>query len=210
MSTVWDVVILDPYPTSMLGIQLILDEQCDLEVKATASKVTEGLKLIVAHQPHLILVSYRFPEGTARAWMPQIKRVAGHHHVVILTDQLDMPLFFDMMNLGASGLFCIKYSSNHLLHLISGLRKECVSFPLELFNHKEVDIHKKLTFKTKNIELTDIETFIMKKITQGVPYHKIAEEMMISRRSIDNYLQKIYFKMGVTGRSQAIERFALL
>lgn len=59
------------------------------------------------------------------------------------------------------------------------------------------------------IELTETETFIMERIVQGVTYDKIASEINVSRRSIDNYLRKIYVKLEVSSRAQAIERYAL-
>ncbi|MNC68320.1 transcriptional regulator MalT [compost metagenome] len=58
-------------------------------------------------------------------------------------------------------------------------------------------------------ELTQTEVFIMERIVQGITYDKIAIEIEVSRRSIDNYLRKIYAKLGVSSRAQAIERYAL-
>ena len=45
----------------------------------------------------------------------------------------------------------------------------------------------------------------MERIVQGITYDKIAMEIQVSRRSIDNYLRKIYVKLGVSTRAQAIE-----
>jgi NarL family two-component system response regulator YdfI len=49
----------------------------------------------------------------------------------------------------------------------------------------------------------------MERIVQGITYDKIAMEIQVSRRSIDNYLRKIYVKLGVSTRAQAIEKYAL-
>lgn len=57
--------------------------------------------------------------------------------------------------------------------------------------------------------MTETEIFIMERIVQGITYDKIAMEISVSRRSIDNYLRKIYVKLGVSTRAQAIEKFAL-
>ena len=51
------------------------------------------------------------------------------------------------------------------------------------------------------MELTETETFIMERIVQGVTYDKIASEINVSRRSIDNYLRKIYVKLDVSSRA---------
>ena len=59
------------------------------------------------------------------------------------------------------------------------------------------------------LQLTQTEMFIMERIVQGITYDKIALEIEVSRRSIDNYLRKIYVKLEVSTRAQAIEKFAL-
>ncbi|MDG0793901.1 helix-turn-helix transcriptional regulator [Cohnella ginsengisoli] len=55
--------------------------------------------------------------------------------------------------------------------------------------------------------LSDEEVLLMTLIIKGDTYEKIAEQMYISKRSVDNYLRRIYEKLGVQTRAQAIEKF---
>jgi NarL family two-component system response regulator YdfI len=209
MKKVWQVVIVDIHPTSMLGTKLILEEQQDLTVRGMTSTGTEGLELVNIHQPDLVLMDYRLPEGQADQYIAQMKNLSAHSHIIILTDEDNVKLFRHLMSLGASGMLSKQASPNQLIHLISGLREGHVSIPLAWLNSAEWAQPVESPTEERVIELTETETFIMERIVQGVTYDKIASEINVSRRSIDNYLRKIYVKLEVSSRAQAIERYAL-
>ncbi|MBY0201667.1 NarL family two-component system response regulator YdfI [Paenibacillus intestini] len=209
MKKVWQVVIVDIHPTSMLGTKLILEEQQDLTVRGMTSTGTEGLELVSAHKPDLILMDYRLPEGQADQYIAQIKGLSNETHIIILTDEDNVKLFRYLMSLGASGMLSKQASPSQLIHLISGLREGYVSIPMSWLNSEDWGQPADSQSEEGIIELTETETFIMERIVQGITYDKIASEINVSRRSIDNYLRKIYVKLEVSSRAQAIERYAL-
>lgn len=138
-----------------------------------------------------------------------MKNLSAHSHIIILTDEDNVKLFRHLMSLGASGMLSKQASPSQLIHLISGLREGHVSIPLSWLNSAEWAQPVESPTEARVIELTETETFIMERIVQGVTYDKIANEINVSRRSIDNYLRKIYVKLEVSSRAQAIERYAL-
>lgn len=170
---------------------------------------TEGLDLVSLHKPDLILMDYRLPEGQADQYISRIKELSKDTHVIILTDEDNVKLFRHLMALGASGMLSKQASPSQLIHLISGLREGYVSIPLSWLDSAEWGQPSEPPSEQYAVELTETETFIMERIVQGVTYDKIASEINVSRRSIDNYLRKIYVKLEVSSRAQAIERYAL-
>lgn len=208
MRKVWQVVLVDIHPTSMLGTKLILEDQQDLLVRGMSSTGTEALELVRSIQPDLVLIDYKLPEGTVEPFLTEMKNISPDSHIVVMTDEDSVALFQQVTSLGASGLLSKQASTSQLIHLINGLREGIVSVPLDwvrggswpnmpLVPHEPFD------------ELTETEVFIMERIVQGITYDKIALEIEVSRRSIDNYLRKIYAKLGVSSRAQAIEHYAL-
>lgn len=185
----------------MLGTKLILEEQQDLTVRGMTSTGTEGLELVSAHKPDLILMDYRLPEGQADQYIAQIKGLSNETHIIILTDEDNVKLFRYLMSLGASGMLSKQASPSQLIHLISGLREGYVSIPMSWLNSEDWGQPADSQSEEGIIELTETETFIMERIVQGVTYDKIASEINVSRRSIDNYLRKIYVKLEVSKES---------
>lgn len=65
---------------------------------------SEGLDLVNIHQPDLILMDYRLPEGQADQYIAQMKNLSAHSHIIILTDEDNVKLFRHLISLGASGM----------------------------------------------------------------------------------------------------------
>ncbi|OAB46010.1 response regulator transcription factor [Paenibacillus glacialis] len=208
MSLVWRVVILGGQPTSMLGTKLILEEQAYLNVIGMASGITEGILMVKEMQPDLILLDYLWSKGRLEGLLGQIKFQSPGSHVVIISDEEVLLRSQTLLNLGANGMLSQQASPSQLLLLIEGLREGYAFVPLECLNNGTWPVA--TPRNTHDIfQLSETEVLIMERVVRGITYDKIAREIELSRRSIDNYLQRIYVKLGVSTRAQAIEKFAV-
>ncbi|OKQ00247.1 response regulator transcription factor [Paenibacillus sp. P46E] len=208
MMKVWRVVIVGCHPTSMLGTKLILEEEQEIEVVGMFSTWNEAVYTVQQQQPDLVLTDYEMPEGKVEGALVEMKQSSKGTHFIIMTEEEDSDLFQPLMELGASGVLSKGASPRQLLQMIGGLREGFLSIPLDWV---EKGLRPMTTSRGLNglLQLTQTETFIMERIVQGITYDKIALEIEVSRRSIDNYLRKIYVKLEVSTRAQAIEKFAL-
>ncbi|MGN7761014.1 DNA-binding response regulator [Paenibacillus sp. 22594] len=208
MMKVWQVVIVGCHPTSMLGTKLILEEEKEIEVVGMFSTWNEAVYTVQQTQPDLVLTDYEMPEGKVEGALVEMKQSSKGTHFIIMTEEEDSDLFQPLMELGASGVLSKGASPRQLLQMIGGLREGFLSIPL---NWVEKGLRPMTTSRGQDglLQLTQTETFIMERIVQGITYDKIALEIEVSRRSIDNYLRKIYVKLEVSTRAQAIEKFAL-
>ncbi|MHA6534712.1 response regulator [Paenibacillus sp. BAC0078] len=208
MRKVWRVVIVGCYPTSMLGTKLILEEGGELEVVGMLSTWSDGIGSIRETQPDLVLTDYQMPEGNVESVLQEMKRSSQGAHFIVMTEEEDRDLFQPLIELGASGVLSKGASSGQLLQMIDGLREGFLSIPLDWIEKGFRPIASSRGMDGL-LQLTQTEIFIMERIVQGITYDKIALEIEVSRRSIDNYLRKIYVKLEVSTRAQAIEKFAL-
>ncbi|MNI43897.1 Transcriptional regulatory protein ComA [compost metagenome] len=208
MMKVWRVVIVGCHPTSMLGTKLILEEGGELAVLGMYSTWNECMDSIQENRPDLVLADYQMPEGNVESVLPEMKNSSEETHFIIMTEEEDKELFQPLLDLGASGVLSKGASSRQLFLMIEGLREGFLLVPLSWIQKG----YRPAT-SSRNLDgvmqLTQTEMFIMERIVQGITYDKIALEIEVSRRSIDNYLRKIYVKLDVSTRAQAIEKFAL-
>lgn len=208
MSLVWNVIILGGQPTSMLGTKLIIEEQPYLNVIGMASGFSEGIHMVKELQPDLILLDYLSPKGKLEDVLGQIKTYSVKSHVVIFIGEEGLQKANSLLSLGASGVLSQQASSRQLLLLIEGLREGYAFMPLQWLKNgvwpAEVPPSTQDLF-----HLSETEVLIMERIVRGITYDRIALEIELSRRSIDNYLRRIYVKLGVSTRAQAIEKFAV-
>lgn len=208
MNQVWRVVIVGSHPTSMLGTKLILEEEKDLNVPGMAQTAQEGIKLVEETKPDVVLLDYRLSDSTAETVLEQMKAVAPDSHIVVMTDNDGLSLVQTLIGRGASGILSKQASPFQLIHIITGLREGVTSLPLDWVKQAIWPLAAS-AMSEGGLPLSETETFIMERIVQGITYDKIAMEIEVSRRSIDNYLRKIYVKLGVNTRAQAIEKYAL-
>lgn len=208
MNQIWRVVIVGSHPTSMLGTKLILEEQKDLYVVAMAQTGQEGIRLAGEYRPDVVLLDYRLSDGTAENVLEQIKSAVPEVHVVVMTDNDGLSLLQTLIGRGASGVLSKQSSPFQLIHLMTGLREGVTTLPLDWVKQAIWPLTSS-AMSEGGLRLSETETFIMERIVQGITYDKIALELEVSRRSIDNYLRKIYVKLGVNTRAQAIEKYAL-
>ncbi|CAM2973589.1 response regulator transcription factor [Paenibacillus sediminis] len=208
MNQVWRVVIIDDHPTIKIGTKLILEEQENLIVEGMASTSVEGIRLVAELQPDLVLLDYQLSEGTAETIFPEMKHRSPDSHYIILTSSEDLSIFQLLMARGASGIISKQASPAQLLHLIAGLREGVTTIPLMWLKQGVWPLPMPKPDEG-SFPLTETEMKVMDRIVQGVTYDKIAAELQVSRRSIDNYLRKIYVKLAVTSRAQAIEKYTL-
>ncbi|MNB76033.1 Transcriptional regulatory protein ComA [compost metagenome] len=208
MSKVWQVVIMGCHPTSMLGTKLILEETGDLNVIATCADWEQGGEIIRENRPELVLLDYSVSGDLINAILPGLKKETPSAHFVVMTETKGKELLQPLLKMGASGMISKEASPSQLLQLIAGLREGFLSMP---FDWLEAELWPIQTPEDQDalFKLTSTERFIMDRIVQGVTYDKIASELEVSRRSIDNYLRKIYVKLEVSTRAQAIEKYAL-
>lgn len=208
MNEVWRVVIVGSHPTSMLGTKLILEEEDELTVLNMVSSSQEGIRVVTELQPDLVLLDYRLPDTTAETVLEQMKQNSPGSDIIVMTDHDGLSLLQALISRGASGILSKQASPFHLMHMIAGLREGVTTLPIEWVKQAIWPLSSNM-MSHGGLPLSETETFIMERIVQGITYDKIAIEIEVSRRSIDNYLRKIYVKLGVNTRAQAIEKYAL-
>lgn len=208
MSLVWNVIILGGQPTSMLGTKLILEEQSYLNVIGMASGFSEGIHMVKELQPDLILLDFLLPKGKLEDVLGQLRIHSAKSHIVIFIGEEGLQKANSLLSLGASGVLSQQASSRQLLLLIEGLREGYAFMPLQWL--KKGIWPAEVPPSTQDLfHLSETEVLIMERIVRGITYDRIALEIELSRRSIDNYLRRIYVKLGVSTRAQAIEKFAV-
>lgn len=56
-------------------------------------------------------------------------------------------------------------------------------------------------------ELTTEEIFMMEMLVKGATHEQLAEQIHTSKRTVDNYLRKIYGKLDAKSKVEALEKF---
>lgn len=181
----------------------ILEQIEGLEVIGTASNGKAAVELVGTHQPDLVFLDYHLPDGFGSQVVKDIKARFPRIHVVIFTGIDITDLYNYFLELGVSGIISKESSETTIRNMVSCVldNHTMISFPL----YHQMRLH--TTKPTSEVQLTNDEIQIMSLIVSGATHDYIAEQIHASRRSVDNYVRKIYDKFGVKSRVHAIEKF---
>jgi DNA-binding NarL/FixJ family response regulator len=203
------VVIADDEALVRGGLRMILEAQADIEVVGEADDGPAALKLVRDDPPDVVLMDIRMPgldgiEATRRL----MALGAGAPRVVVLTT-FDLDGYvYEAMRAGASG-FLLKSGRPH--ELVAGVRAaaggETLLAPPITRRLVEAFVRRPppgTTTPSALDELTPREVEVLRHIAAGQSNAEIAGELFVSEDTVKTHASRIFMKLGLRDRTQAV------
>ncbi|MBP1992400.1 response regulator transcription factor [Paenibacillus eucommiae] len=196
-------LIVEDHPLMASATKTMLEQIDRIEVIGTAGSGEMAIELVNKLQPGIVFLDYHLPDGFGTKVAAQIKEINAAIHVIIFTGIDISDIYNNLLEIGISGVVSKESSEDTIRNLVNCVMDNHTMLPLPLYHQMRLTSGKQAT----EVILTDDEVQIMTLIVKGVTHDLIADHIHASRRSVDNYVRKIYDKYGVKSRVQAIERF---
>jgi two-component system competent response regulator ComA len=196
-------IIVEDHPLMATATKAILEQIEGIEVVGIASSGRAAIELIGTNQTDLVFLDYHLPDGFGTQVVKDIKARFPHTHIVIFTGIDITGIYNHLLELGVSGIISKGSSEATIRNMVGCILDNHTMIPLSLY--RQMRFH--TTVPVPEALLTNDEIQIMSLIVSGATHDYIAEQIHASRRSVDNYVRKIYDKFGVKSRVQAIEKF---
>ncbi|WP_135556928.1 response regulator transcription factor [Paenibacillus cymbidii] len=197
------LLIVEDHPLMAQATQQLLTKLEWLDIVGIAGNGKSCLEMVEQFRPDIVLLDFQLPDMSGRDVTEQIKVQYPETHVVIFTGKDVGDLFNKLADLQISGIMSKEASEAMLVRLIESLREGATVVPLSLFHRMRLG---DAAYQADPV-LTPDELNIMGMVLGGMTHEQISEQIYTSKRSVDNYLKKIYDKFGVSSKAQAIERF---
>lgn len=197
------VLVVDDHPLFAQATKQLLEQIENIEVVGVVGSALLCIDAIRTHSPDIIFLDYQLPDQFGTEIAAEIKRDFPHVHIVIFTGKDINDLMNNFLELQVSGILSKESSERTIIQLVHCIMNNHTMIPLSLF-HQLRKVSKKPSVE---VVLTPDEVQIMSMLVKGETHEQIAAQIHISKRSVDNYLKKIYQKLGVQSRIQAIEKF---
>jgi two-component system competent response regulator ComA len=197
------ILIVDDHPVMAKATQTILEQIEHIRVIGIAASGKSCLEMTALHKPNMIILDYNLPDQFGSSVAKQIKDISPDTHIVIFTGIDVSDLYNHLIELGVSGIISKESSERVIQNMIRCMMDDCTMIPLSLY--RGMRLMKSLP--TQEVLLTKDEIQIMTLVVKGATQEQVANEIFVSKRSVDNYLKKIYAKLGVKSRVQAMEKF---
>ncbi len=198
------VMIVDDNPVIRRGVTALLEEAEDLRLVGEAGDGREAIRVAVETKPDVVLLDVRMPvmDGVEAAG-PLSQRA----RVMMLTYTDEQERVVAAIRAGAAGyLVHGQFDADELATRVRQLAAgETVLSPAIVGTVFEA--LRKTPGSPDEADgpasLTEREREIMNLISQGLTNRDIAEQFVLSEKTVKNHVNRIYSKLGATNRAQA-------
>lgn len=202
------VLIADDHPLFRKGMRSLLETMPDITLVGEAESGREAVELALAQQPDVVLMDLQMPEGSGLAATRELNKHSPHTRILVVTLFEDDDSIFTALRAGAHGYILKDANEEEMMRAIRAVGKgEAIFSPaiatrlMDYFAATRKEVPSQIF-----PELTEREREILTLIAQGKSNAAIAEQLMISLKTVRNHVSNIYNKLQVADRAQAAIR----
>jgi len=199
------VLVVDDNPIVRTGLAVTLRSLPEVEEVLEADNGREGLRMLAEHDVHVVLLDFRMPVMDG---LEMLREKDDDTPVLMLSHSDEADIIREALSLGARG------------YLVHGSLT-----PDELASALTTAIHGGAVFSQAAAEvmlapapvepakarvesdpwhLTDRERELVEELAQGQSNAQIARTLFLAEKTVKNHFGRIYTKMGVANRAEAI------
>ena len=202
------VLIADDHPLFRHGLSGALEAAADIEVVGEATTGAEATALAETLQPDVVLMDIQMPGTNGIEATRSIVQTSPQIRVLVLTMFQDDASVFTAMRAGARGYVLKDAEKEDILRAIRAVgRGEAIFSPA--IASRVIDFFaatNRAVPKEAFPVLTEREREILLLLAEGHTNPAIAKELMLSPKTVSNYLSNIFGKLQVADRAEAILR----
>jgi two-component system, NarL family, response regulator NreC len=199
------VLIADDHAIVRAGLRALLTAEVGLELVGEASSSEEALRLVETLHPDILVLDLSMPDLDGIQVTRRIHVSAPEVRILILTVHEDEALLREAIRAGASG-YILKYAAeDELLLAINTVQLGEIYVHPQMLRSLLVEQPKQKPPNPLPAELlTPREMDVLSRIVQGYTNRQIAEELMLSVRTVEGYRANMMEKLGINNRAELV------
>ena len=203
------ILLADDHQVLRSGLRALLNMEPDFDVVGEASNGIEAVKLAETLRPDIIVMDVSMPEMDGLKAAEEIQSLGLKSKIVILTVHADEQYLFQTLKAGASGFVHKSSADSELIDAIrTANRGDVFLYPSAIKKLLEEYLRGESRESDEKDPLTNREREVLKATVEGYTNNEIAEQLVISPKTVDTYRQRIMEKLNLHHRSELI-RYAL-
>ena len=200
------VVVVDDHPIVRAGMRLVLDSVDDILVVGEGASGADALRLVSQHRPDVLVLDVNLPDLNGLEVTQQLHDRGAAMAILILTVQDDKPTIFGLLEAGASGYVLKDEALETLVSAVhAAARGDSWLSPAVARQVVYRAIGQRPTpSRPPSLPLTPREVQVLRLLAQGLDNAAIAQQLMVTRRTVQNHVSSIYGKLEVSTRTEAV------
>ena len=170
----------------------------------SAEAALEGLP---KDKPDVVLMDINLPGLNGVECARKLKQVAPQILIVMLTVYEDTDNIFNALAAGASGYMLKRTTTPELIESIREVLRGGSPMTAHIARKVVLSFQKSAASIEATEELSPREREVLDLLSQGFLYKEIAEKLGISYETVHTYVRRIYEKLQVRTRTEAVAKF---
>ncbi|MEO8738441.1 MAG: response regulator transcription factor [Casimicrobiaceae bacterium] len=202
------MLLVDDHEVVRVGLASLFKQTDSIDVVANAGTVKDAIAESSKHQPDVVLMDLRLPDGTGVDACREIMSALPETRVLFLTSYSDDEAVMSTILAGASGYLLKEVGSKALISAIEMVHDgqsildpkvtKSVMQQMSIFAGKAA-----ATKASPASALAPQERRILALVVEGKTNKEIARALGLSDKTVKNYLSNAFQKLNVGRRSQA-------
>ncbi len=194
------VVLADDHELVRDGIRLVLEAQPDIEVVAQAGDSDAAARYVLGHKPHVLVLDLNMPGSPSLELLPRLAESSPRTAVVVLTMQNDPSFARQALRAGAKG-YVIKHSAAN--ELVTAVRA-AVAGDTYINPSLGARLAAEPVSDGPPDDLTPREIEVLGLLALGYMNPEIAEQLVLSVRTVETHRANIQRKTALGTRAELI------
>ena len=201
------ILIADDHPMFRFGLRTRLSAEPDLEVVGEAGGGEQAITLTAELAPDVVLMDLNLP-GLNGIEATRAIREAHPQVAVLVVTMFDDNSVFAAMRAGARGYLLKGSEADETVRAVRAVAHgEAIFSPAVAQRLMGYFATPRLPGRASSFpELTERERTVLTLLAQGYTNPAIAEQLVLSVKTVRNYVSSIFSKLQVADRAQAIVR----
>ncbi|MDO8616301.1 MAG: response regulator transcription factor [Dehalococcoidia bacterium] len=203
------ILLADDHAILRSGLKALLNMEPDLKVVGEASNGREAVDMGRTLKPDVIVMDISMPEMDGLKAAQEMHNTGLASKIVMLTVHADEDYLFQTLRFGASGYVLKSSADTELIDAIrTAHRGEVFLYPSAVKKLLGEYLKGGSEGREERDVLTSREREVLKLTAEGFTNNEIAEQLVISPKTVDTYRQRIMEKLNLHHRSELV-RYAL-
>jgi RNA polymerase sigma factor (sigma-70 family) len=167
----------------------------------------DALKDLPQAKPDVVLMDINLPGMNGVECVRQLKKIAPEIQVMMLTVYEDTENIFDALAAGANGYMLKRTESKELLEAIEEVKRGGLPMTTHIARKVVQSFQRSAAAEAQTESLSEREQQVLDLLSQGLMYKEIADKLQISYETVHTYIRRIYEKLQVRTRTEAVAKF---
>jgi DNA-binding NarL/FixJ family response regulator len=195
------VLLADDHPLIRAGLRTTLEIEDDITVAGEALDGDDAQRQCAALHPDVLVLDLNMPGSTAVETLASVRSSCPGTRVLMLTAYDDDAYVRGLVQAGAMGYVLKDEAPEALVQAVRSVAHGGSWFSQQVVAHL---VHQTAPDARHHPNLTQRELQIVQLIARGWDNARIAGELSLGEQTIRNYVSRLYGKIGVQTRAEAV------